>query len=110
MMEYKGYHAEVVYDTYTNYWCGKLYGIRDLITFGGDTEKELEEDFHSAVDDYLEFCKENNCEPKRELNPNFSFQVNPEIYKSLLAAAKKVGKTPDELIEKILAGYLAKTA
>ena len=110
MMEYKGYHAEVVFDHDAHALCGWLYGIGDLVTFESETAAGIVEEFHSAVDDYLEFCKENNFEPKRELNPNFSFQVNPEMYKSLLAAAKKVGKTPDELIEKILAGYLAKTA
>lgn len=110
MREYKGYHADVEYDTDTSYWCGWLYGISDLVTFGGETEEELEKDFHDAVEDYLEYCEEIGKKPKRELNPYLSFQVTRETHKSLLEAAKKIGKTPDELVEKILTDYLAKTA
>ena len=46
MLEYKGYHAEIIFDAEDNYYTGRLYGIRDLVMFGGETEKEVEEDFH----------------------------------------------------------------
>ena len=68
MLEYKGYHAEIIFDEEDNYYCWKLYGIKDLVMFGGETEKAVEEDFHLAVADYLEFCKETNQEPKREVS------------------------------------------
>lgn len=41
MMEYKGYHADIEFDADTKYWCGSLYGIKDLVMFGGETEEEL---------------------------------------------------------------------
>lgn len=110
MMEYKGYHAEIIFDEEDNYYSGRLYGINDLVMFGGETEEEVEADFHLAVEDYLEHCKAIGKEPNREMNPHLSFQVTREIHKSLLEAAKKIGKTPDELVEKILTDYLVKTA
>lgn len=110
MMEYKGYHAEVVFDHDSHTLCGWLYGISDLVTFESDTAAGIVEEFHSAVEDYLEFCKETDQKPKRELNPYLSFQVTREIHKSLLAEAKKIGMSADELVEKILSDYLAKSA
>ena len=114
MMEYKGYHADVVFDEDTNYWCGSLYGIRDLVMFGGETWEELEKDFHDAVEDYLEVCRADGQEPNRESdtesNENTNLEIKSDLYDSLLTAAKKIGKTPTELVEKILTDYLAKTA
>ena len=110
MMEYKGYHADVEYDEETKYWCGSLYGIRDLVMFGGKTEKELEADFHLAVEDYLEFCRADGKEPNRETGNDLDVRVNSELYKSLQAAAKNAGESFNGFIEKILADYLAKTA
>lgn len=110
MMEYKGYHAEVVFDHDSHMLCGWIYGISDLVTFESDNAAGIIEEFHSAVEDYLEHCKANGKKPKHEMNPYLSFEVTHEIHKSLLEAAKKIGKTPDELVEKILTDYLAKTA
>ena len=36
---------------------GKVMGVRALISYEGITAKELIDDFHEAVDDYLLCCK-----------------------------------------------------
>ena len=36
---------------------GKVMGIRSLISYEGESAKELLDDFHGAIDDYLETCK-----------------------------------------------------
>ena len=35
---------------------GKVLGIHSLISYEGESAKELIQDFHEAVDDYLELC------------------------------------------------------
>ena len=40
----------------TAFSSGKVLGIRALISYEGTTAKELVEDFHGAVDDYLALC------------------------------------------------------
>lgn len=106
MLEYKGYHAEIEYDKEDDYYCGKLYGIKDLVMFGGATEEEVEEDFHLAVEDYLEFCRETNQEPKRE----FNLKLTSDMRTALEKAAKNAGQSLNNFVEKILSDYLAKTA
>ena len=110
MFEYKGYHAEVVYNEETNYWTGWLYGISDFVTFGGETEAEVENDFYEAVDEYLDYCKEIRKEPKREVSDNLDVRVNSDLYKSLKLAAQNAGESFNSFVEKILTDYLAKTA
>ena len=38
---------------------GKIDGIADLVTFEADNVHEIEKEFRSAVDDYLDFRREN---------------------------------------------------
>jgi predicted HicB family RNase H-like nuclease len=35
---------------------GKIAGIRDVVTFEGDSLTELKEAFEGAVDDYIHIC------------------------------------------------------
>lgn len=57
-MEYKGYIGSVEFSEEDCILYGKVMGIHSLISYEGETAKELLEDFHGAVDDYLILCKE----------------------------------------------------
>lgn len=108
MLEYKGYHAEIIHNKEENYYVGRLYGIQDLVTFEGETKEEVEADFRLAVDDYLEFCRADGKEPNRE--DDGIFKVNYNLYQTVKDAAKKAGENYNTFVEKILADYFAKTA
>lgn len=110
MLEYKGYHAEIVYDEEDKYYCGRLYGIKDLVMFGGENMEEVEADFHSAVEDYLEFCRADGKEPNREFSNNLDVRIDSKLYQSLKVAAKNAGESFNGFIEKILSDYISKTA
>ena len=56
--EYKGYYTKIRYNEEEKWYSGKLEGIRDLVNFGSEKLSEIEQEFHFAVDDYLEFCAE----------------------------------------------------
>ena len=56
-MEYKGYLGSVEFDEEEGLLFGRVMGIRSLISYEGESAKELLEDFHGAVDDYLELCR-----------------------------------------------------
>ena len=54
-MEYLGYRAAIEFDGKSFF--GVIENISDLVTFESDTAEDLEREFHSAVEDYIEFCK-----------------------------------------------------
>ena len=58
MMEYKGYHTKIEFDAESMTLRGKIEGINDYVDFEAGDISSIEVEFHSAVDDYLEFCKE----------------------------------------------------
>ena len=59
-MNYKGYVGSIEFSEADGIFYGKVQGIRSLISYEGADMKELEEEFHSAVDDYLVLCKVEN--------------------------------------------------
>ena len=54
-MEYLGYRAAIEFDGKSFF--GVIENISDLVTFESDTAEDLEREFHSAVEDYIEFRK-----------------------------------------------------
>ncbi len=56
-IEYKGYVGSVEFSENDTIFFGKVMGVRALISYEGITAKELIDDFHEAVDDYLLCCK-----------------------------------------------------
>lgn len=57
-LEYKGYWTDISIDFESHLLHGRIEGIRDLVNFESDTITGIVHEFHSAVDDYLDFCAE----------------------------------------------------
>ena len=72
VMAYKGYTGSIEFSAEDNVYFGKIIGIRSLISYEGETAKELLEDFHGAVDDYLALCKENGIVPETAYKKSLS--------------------------------------
>jgi len=70
-VEYKGYVGNVDFSEKDGLFYGKIMGIRALISYEGVTTKELVDDFHRAVEDYLALCETENREPERVHAGNF---------------------------------------
>jgi predicted HicB family RNase H-like nuclease len=66
-MEYKGYIGSVEFSPEDEIFFGKVYGVRALISYEGNTAKELLADFHAAVDDYLILCNGEGTTPEQSL-------------------------------------------
>ena len=58
VLEYKGYYTVIKIDFEAHQLYGKIEGISDLVNFMSDSLEGIEREFHSAVNDYLEFCQE----------------------------------------------------
>ena len=83
-MEYKGYIGSVEFSEEDCILYGKVMGIRSLISYEGETAKELLEDFHGAVDDYLTLCKENGIVPETAYKGSFNVRISPDLHKRLV--------------------------
>ncbi|MXY27901.1 type II toxin-antitoxin system HicB family antitoxin [Candidatus Poribacteria bacterium] len=50
------------------HFIGDLVGIRDIVSFHGDTLEEIRVAFEESVDDYLLTCQEFNRSPQKPVN------------------------------------------
>ena len=64
-MDYKGYIGSMEFSEEDNVFYGKVQGIRSLISYEGTNVNELAGDFHNAVDEYLESCRQDGTKPER---------------------------------------------
>lgn len=62
---------------------GKVMGIRSLISYEGESAKELLDDFHGAIDDYLETCKAEGKQPEIAFKGSFNIRLSPDLHKKL---------------------------
>ena len=49
--------------------------------------RELLEDFHQAVDDYLALCAAEGVEPEKAYKGSFNVRISPELHKQAIIAA-----------------------
>lgn len=107
LLEYRGYHTKVVYDSDDDVLVGRIIGITDVIGFHANDMKEFKEIFRRSVDDYIEFCKENGKQPEKEYKGAFNVRVNPELHKKLVLKAEADGETLNAAVVHAIAQYVA---
>jgi predicted HicB family RNase H-like nuclease len=92
-MTYRGYFAKINFDERDGIFWGKVIGIKDSITFEGETVAQLTEDFHSAINHYLADCKQNGRIPDKPYSGKLTLRVSPGIHAEIAAAAAHAGKS-----------------
>lgn len=104
--EYKGYHTRIEFDYDSLTLFGKIEGIDDLILFENEDATKIEDEFHSAVDDYLAFCEEIGKEPEKEYKGVFNVRVAPELHRALSTIAFKSSETLNAVVEEALENFV----
>ena len=92
-MTYKGYTARVEYDERDNIFLGRILGIRNMISFHGETVAELRAELELAVKDYLADCKQQGIHPEKPASGKLLLRVPPEVHGRAIVAAQAAGKS-----------------
>ena len=92
-MTYKGYFAKINFDERDSIFWGKVIGIKDSITFEGETVAQLTEDFHNSIDHYLADCKKEGRTHDKPYSGKLTLRVSPNIHAEIAAAATHAGKS-----------------
>lgn len=104
---YKNYIGTVNFSEEDGVFFGKVTGITDSISFEGDTVESLTTDFHAAVDEYLEFCKENDKEPQQQYKGSFNVRINPELHRKASLIAQEKNISLNNLVEQSVQNYVS---
>ena len=102
LLRYKGYSARPEYSAEDRIFYGKILGISDLVDFQSENAKDLEEEFHKAVDDYLEFCAEIGKQPQKEYSGLLNVRISPELHREVSVFAQAEGVTLNKAVEQAI--------
>ena len=102
MMEYKGYHAQIDYDSDDELFVGRVFGIVDSLFFHGTSVAELEKMFHQSIDNYLQMCAETGKMPDKEFKGSFNIRIPPELHRGISMQAAQEGVSLNQYVLRAL--------
>lgn len=73
-----------------------------MITFEGESVKELTEGFHYMVDEHIKDCEAENIAPEKSYKGSFNVRLTPELHKRIAISAKKRGISLNKYIHDAL--------
>jgi predicted HicB family RNase H-like nuclease len=98
MLEYKGYLGTV--EPEDGSFFGRVVGLRDVITFEGETYNEVEQAFRDSIDDYLAFCAERGEQPDHSFSGKIPLSLPPELHRRAAACAEAEGLSLNQWVAK----------
>jgi len=101
-MKYKGYESVVEFDADDRIFFGLVLGTHDVIAFDGQTVEELEQSFHTVIDDYLADCQKVGKDPDKPCSGRFNLRISPELHRKAVIKAEVEGISLNTLVEKVL--------
>lgn len=103
---YKGYCGSIEASVEDDCLFGRIQDINDIITYEGNTVSELTAAFNVAVEEYLQFCSENNREADKPYSGSFNVRVNKELHKRAAGVAREQNISLNSLVGEALQSYL----
>ena len=101
-IEHEGFLGSVHFSSEDKCFFGKVEGIDDLISFEGDTVKNLTKNFHIAVDDYKALCRKLGKEVFKSCKGSFNGRVSKDIHAVAVRKSVKEGITLNQLVKRAL--------
>ena len=98
-LHYKDYVGSIEFSEEDAVFHGKVAGIKSLISFEGDSVSAITEDFHNAIDEYLEFCAETGKQPEKPFKGSFNVRIGSDLHRQAVLAASSRGISLNTLVE-----------
>ena len=102
VLTYKGFVGSVHFSTEDDVFFGKVEGINDLITFEGDSVKELKNAFHYVIDEHIRDCERENIPKEKSYKGSFNLRLTPDLHRRAAITAKRQGSTLNTFVRKAI--------
>lgn len=102
-MTYRGYAARIEYSEEDECFVGHVAGIKDIISFHGESVTEIRAAFHEAVDFYLTTCTERGEEPNKPYSGKVLLRIDPALHAQIAMHAQALGKSINQYASEVLA-------
>ena len=102
LLSYKNYNGTVEYSKEDSCLFGKVVGIKSLLSYEGDSIRELEQGFQNVIDEYLADCKERNVEPEQSYKGTFNVRISSDLHRNIAVYAIEHGKSLNAAVEEAI--------
>lgn len=99
-LEYREFLGSVELDDKCHRLKGRVQGLReDSLNYSGFSLEELEQNFHMAVNNYIERCEKNGEKPKKSYGGPLNVRLGPDLHSRAVAMAEKLDRTLNSFIK-----------
>ena len=98
-LKYKNFIGSVHFHADDELFYGRIEGVNDLVTFEGESVKELKKAFEEAVEDYLELCQAIGKEPLKSFKGSFNVRIHPSLHREAFEKATLKGITLNQWVQ-----------
>lgn len=106
-LEYKGFQGSVDFDTQSDEMYGKILHINDLISYAGDSIKDLRIAFEEAVDDYIETCQQLGMEPEKPFSGSFNVRIGIRLHKEVAQYAARKDTSINDVVKEAISCHVS---
>lgn len=101
-ISYKGFTAKVEFSADDNVFFGRILGIDDIVTFHGETVKELKSSMKETIDFYLDVCKKTGKKAKKNYSGKVMLRLPGQLHAKIAEVAESSGKSINEWGKEVL--------
>ncbi len=102
-LKYKGFIGSIGYSNDDNCLYGKVLGLnRILISYEGNTIKELKNDFIDGIEHYLSVCKEEGITPQKSFTGSFNIRIPADMHGKAVLKAKEEGLSLNAFVKEAI--------
>jgi predicted HicB family RNase H-like nuclease len=102
IMEIKGYQAAIQYDPDIDMFRGEFIGLNGGADFYAKDIASLRKEGEISLKVFLEMCREDGVEPRKEYSGKFNLRVPAQLHAHLALKASSTGKSLNQLVTDIL--------
>lgn len=103
VLTYRGFTARVAFDAQDSVFVGRVLGVRDTITFHGETVDELRSDFEGAIEHYVADCALTGRSPEKPASGRLMLRIPPQVHAAAALRAEAEGKSLNQWATEVLA-------
>ena len=101
ILKYKNFIATVKYSEDDEAFIGRIEGINSVVSFEGQTVRELKSAFKEAVESYLDFCQRKGItETQKSYTGVFNVRIDSDLHRRAAIMAKIHGSTLNSFVKK----------
>ena len=102
IIRYKEFVGVFNFDPEAKLFHGDVAGIKDVVTFQGESVAELEEALKDSVEEYLRLCEKAGKKPDKPYSGEIRLRLGPGLHRDVAIAAAASGLSLNAWMKKVL--------